>query len=53
LPELLEELCSQGNSILIIEHDHDVLRFCDYIIELGPGGGNDGGTVVSFGYRES
>lgn len=49
LLELLEELCSQSNSILIIEHDPDVLRFCDYIIELGPGGGNEGGTVVSFG----
>lgn len=52
LLELLEELCSQGNSILIIEHDPDVLSFCDYTIELGPGGGNEGGAVVSFGYRD-
>jgi excinuclease ABC subunit A len=44
---LLEQLRSQGNSILIIEHDPNVLNFCDYTIELGPGGGNEGGEVIS------
>ncbi|NLO38195.1 MAG: excinuclease ABC subunit UvrA [Ruminiclostridium sp.] len=44
---LLEQLRSQGNSILIIEHDPDVLNFCDYTIELGPGGRNEGGEVIS------
>ncbi len=46
---LLDSLCEGGNSIIIIEHDIDVLKFCDYIIELGPGGGNEGGEVIACG----
>ncbi len=49
---LLEDLCSKGNSIIVIEHDLDVLKFCDYIIELGPGGGDNGGIVVAAGTPE-
>ena len=49
---LLDDLCRSGNSIIVIEHDLDVLKFCDYIIELGPGGGNDGGAVMACGTPE-
>ncbi len=46
---LLEELVEAGNSVLVIEHDPDVLTFCDFIIELGPGAGTDGGQVIAKG----
>lgn len=42
----LRRLCKAGNSILMIEHDADCIRSCDYIVEIGPGGGKDGGEVV-------
>jgi excinuclease UvrABC ATPase subunit len=46
---LLETLVNQGNSIIIIEHDPTVLSYCDWLIELGPGGGVDGGEVIAEG----
>lgn len=49
LIELLEKLIQEGNSILIIEHDADILRYCDYIIELGPEGGPKGGELIAEG----
>ena len=49
---LLDELASKGNSLIVIEHDINVLSICDWIIELGPGGGNDGGHIIAEGRPE-
>ncbi len=52
LMELLEKLVQEGNSVLIIEHDPDILSYTDYIIELGPEGGPKGGKVIAKGAPE-
>jgi excinuclease ABC A subunit len=52
LMELLEKLVQDGNSILIIEHDPEILSSCDYLIELGPEGGPKGGEVIAEGSPE-
>jgi excinuclease ABC A subunit len=49
LMELLEKLVQEGNSVLIIEHDPDILAYTDYIIELGPEGGPKGGEIIALG----
>jgi len=49
---LLDKLVTQGNSIIIIEHDIDVLSHMDYLIELGPGGGPKGGEIIATGTPE-
>lgn len=49
LMELLQEIVDNGGSVIITEHDPYVLSNCDYIIELGPGGGSDGGYVIATG----
>jgi excinuclease UvrABC ATPase subunit len=49
LISLLDRLAQEGNSVIVIEHDTAVLATCDWIIELGPGGGSEGGTVVATG----
>jgi excinuclease ABC A subunit len=46
---LLDTLVKQGNSVIVIEHDPTVLSFCDWLIELGPGGGNEGGEIIAQG----
>ena len=46
---LLHELVDAGNSVIITEHDSYVLSNCDYLIELGRGGGSDGGRVIASG----
>lgn len=46
---LLQELVDKGNSVIITEHDPNVLSHCDYIIELGIGGGSDGGNIIALG----
>ncbi|WP_248924983.1 ATP-binding cassette domain-containing protein [Paenibacillus hamazuiensis] len=43
---LLRELRDKGNTVLIVEHDPDVIRLADHIVEIGPGAGSKGGTVV-------
>ena len=45
----LEELIAAGGSVLVVEHDLDVIRRADWVIDLGPGGGPDGGRVVAEG----
>lgn len=52
LIEVLERLCDAGNSILVIEHNLDVIKTADYIIDLGPEGGSGGGTIVAKGTPE-
>lgn len=49
LLKVLEEVVMEGNSVLLVEHNEDVLSWCDHIIELGPGSGSDGGTVIMAG----
>lgn len=49
LIKLMLELTDAGHSVLVTEHDPAVLSNCDYIIEMGPGGGTDGGTVIAEG----
>ena len=46
---LLDTLVKQGNSVIVIEHDPTVLSYCDWLIELGPGGGNEGGEIIAQG----
>ena len=45
----LNSLVEKGNSIIVIEHNKEVIRCADYIIELGPEGGENGGYVMSAG----
>ncbi len=52
LLEVLSELVSLGNTVVIIEHNLDVIKYCDYIIDLGPEGGEKGGWVVAQGIPE-
>ena len=50
---LLREICNAGNTVIITEHDIDVLSCCDYLFELGPKGGNEGGYLIAEGTPKS
>jgi excinuclease ABC subunit A len=52
LLELLAELVKRGNTVIIIEHNLEVIKFSDYIIDLGPEGGEEGGWIVAQGTPE-
>ncbi|MCX6781678.1 MAG: excinuclease ABC subunit UvrA [Candidatus Magasanikbacteria bacterium] len=52
LLQVLEQLVDKGNTVLIIEHNIDVIKNCDWIIELGPDGGKRGGELVAAGPLE-
>lgn len=52
LIDVLQRLCDAGNSILVIEHNLDVIKTADYIIDLGPEGGSGGGMIVASGTPE-
>ena len=52
LLEILQKLCDGGNTVLVIEHNLDVIKSADHIIDLGPEGGDGGGTVVAEGTPE-
>lgn len=49
---ILERLCDSGSSVLVIEHNLDVIKTADYIIDLGPEGGDRGGSIVACGTPE-
>ena len=50
---VLRQLVDKGNTVIIIEHNPDVIRSCDYLIDMGPDGGRDGGRVVATGTVEA
>jgi len=52
LLEILNRLCDNGNSVIVIEHNLDVIKSADHIIDLGPEGGDGGGTIVAEGTPE-
>ncbi len=52
LTKVLQELVDQGNSVVVIEHNLDVIKIADHIIDLGPEGGDGGGTIVCAGTPE-
>lgn len=52
LIEILQELSKGGNTVVVIEHNLDVIKTADYIIDLGPEGGDGGGTVIAEGTPE-
>ena len=52
LVKILSRLRSGGNTVLVIEHNLDVIKTADWIIDLGPEGGDKGGTVVTCGTPE-
>ena len=52
LTEILRRLAADGNTVIVIEHNLDVIKTADYIIDIGPEGGDKGGTVVACGTPE-
>ena len=52
LIDVLQQLVDAGNSIVVIEHNLDVIKTADYIIDMGPEGGDGGGTVIAHGTPE-
>ncbi len=50
---ILARLTTRGHSVVLTEHDPDVLSFCDWIIELGPGGDEKGGEIITQGAPEA
>lgn len=49
LIKILQQLADSGNTILIIEHNLDLIKIADYVIDLGPEGGNEGGKIIALG----
>ena len=49
LLQVLDSLIDNGGTVIVIEHDLDIISNADYIIDMGPGGGNDGGHIVATG----
>ena len=52
LMDVLNKLVEKGNTVLIIEHNLDVIKLADHIIDIGPDGGDKGGTIISEGTPE-
>ena len=52
LVDILQRLVDSGNTVLVIEHNLDLIKTCDYIIDLGPEGGDKGGEIIAVGTPE-
>ncbi|MDE7311069.1 MAG: excinuclease ABC subunit UvrA [Eubacterium sp.] len=52
LTQILQRLAEGGNTVIVIEHNLDVIKTADYIIDMGPEGGDGGGTVIAYGTPE-
>ena len=52
LIQVLQKLCDAGNTVLVVEHNLDVIKVADYVIDLGPEGGSAGGELVCTGTPE-
>ena len=52
LLEVLHRLRDQGNTIVVIEHNLDVIKTADWVVDLGPEGGNGGGQIIATGTPE-
>ena len=52
LLDVIQKLVNKGNTVIVIEHNLDVIKVADYIIDMGPGGGKEGGKVVVTGTPE-
>lgn len=52
LIEILQKLVDKGNTVMVIEHNMDVIKSCDYIIDFGPDGGSGGGNIIAKGTPE-
>ena len=53
LLEVLDDLVARGDTVVLVEHNLDVIRNCDWIVDLGPGGGDAGGRIVAEGPPEA
>ena len=49
---ILQRIVDNGDTVIVIEHNLDVIKVADYIIDLGPEGGSGGGQVIAFGSPE-
>jgi len=52
LLKILQKLVDLGNTVIVIEHDLDIIKCADYIIDLGPEGGTQGGYIIAKGTPE-
>ena len=52
LLSVLDKLTDAGNTVVVIEHNLDVIKRADYVIDLGPDGGDRGGTIIATGTPE-
>ena len=52
MTEILGRLTADGNTVIVIEHNLDVIKTADYIIDIGPEGGDKGGTIIAQGTPE-
>jgi excinuclease ABC subunit A len=52
LIKVLNRLVAKGNTVYVIEHNLDVIKSCDYLIDLGPEGGESGGEIIAHGTPE-
>ena len=52
LLEVLHELVDQGNTVIVIEHNLDVIKTADHILDIGPEGGDGGGELIAYGTPE-
>lgn len=51
--EVLQRIVENGDTVIVIEHNLDVIKCADYIIDIGPEGGDEGGVIIAHGTPES